>query len=496
VQPNQRVLSRFVLPREDWLSAVERVVQLGADTDDRQHLASAINHGELIPAGQIWRGAGRPAAILYNCFVAPLESEEPAVEIARRITRWTRAGCGVGVNVSDWCRTGGNTSGEKLTEIIEAVATTQQQLWEEGQRRTATMINVDWETRGIYENCMLLSGDQKFRHLNLGVLVPDSVMADVSGAIEAGTDSESLRRLATFAKLAWQSGNPGLLFCDRINEDHPYPERINACNPCAEQHLAANEGCNLASINLAAFVGDGQLSWCKLEAVIKLAVRFLDCVIDQTSFPSAEAAVLARQRRRIGLGVTGFASMLAHLNIEYDSTDAREIAAALASFLRRAAEDESKSLAIRKGGCDWESVTAQERRNAYLLSIAPAGAISLLWNVSSGIEPIFSTKYKRGDWEIEGVLPHRRVRTALDISSDAHVQMLAIWQQFVDGGVSKTVNMPVNATPDEILRVFLNSWRLRVKGVTVFRSGSRPAALIPLLQGHRPQGTPEISYGR
>ena len=107
MQPNHDVLSRFALPGEDWLAAVGRVAQLGANTHDRQHLASAIGYGELIPAGQIWRGAGHPAAILYNCFVAPLASEEPAIEIASRITRWTRAGCGVGVNVSEWCRTRG-----------------------------------------------------------------------------------------------------------------------------------------------------------------------------------------------------------------------------------------------------------------------------------------------------------------------------------------------------------------------------------------------------
>ncbi|MBN1818743.1 MAG: adenosylcobalamin-dependent ribonucleoside-diphosphate reductase [Sedimentisphaerales bacterium] len=328
---------------------------------------------------------------------------------------------------------------------------------------------------------------------------------------------------------AHATGEPGVCFIDRVNEDNPTPSlgKIHATNPCGEQPLLDYEACNLGSLNVSKFVlPDGSdLDWQNLSTAIHYAVRFLDNVIDVNYWPIPQIQQMSLGNRKIGLGIMGFADALVLLGIRYDSEKAVCFAKQLGQFLQHHAHATSSKLAEKKGcfpnwqGSIWDSDYHTPMRNAACTTIAPTGSISIIAQCSSGIEPIFSLAYKRraldGEafvqlhplleelgtaqgWMNETVktmlmsgidvrdipgTPERLAEvlvTAHQIAPEWHLRIQAALQSNLDNAVSKTVNLPADATVEEVEKIFQFAFELRCKGVTVYRDSSRDKQVLSL----------------
>ena len=328
-------------------------------------------------------------------------------------------------------------------------------------------------------------------------------------------------------KNAWSNGEPGILFEDEINRTNTTPHigRIESTNPCGEQPLLPYEACILGSIDVAKFVDTGRidLDWDKLAEAVNLAVRFLDNMIDTSVYPIEIIRETTLANRRIGLGIMGFAYMLILLGIRYGSDESIEIAGKLASFIQKHAHKASELLAKEKGcfpnwkGSVWDIKYHRLMRNATCTTIAPTGSISRIAGTSSGIEPIYSIATKslildgqefiqldplveqlgiEQGWltdkvrdllvqgtpprEIPGI-PQKLAEvlvTAHEVTPENHVQLQATFQQYTENAVSKTVNLPADATTEDVDKVFRLAHQLGCKGITVYRDGCRKNQVI------------------
>ena len=379
------------------------------------------------------------------------------------------------------------------------------------------------------------------QRFNISVGVTDEFMRAVAegatfdlrdphtGAVTASEDARALFQELTHS--AWLTGDPGLIFLDEVNRQNPTPALgdIEATNPCGEVPLLPWEACTLGSINVARFWREDarDLDWSALAETVALGVRFLDDIVEANHFPLEEITNAVRGNRKIGLGVMGFADLLIAAGLAYDSEAALALARRLATEIGRAADAASIALAEERGVFpNWErSVYADasrhpERpryRNATRTCIAPTGTIAIIAGASSGIEPLFSLAHYRrmGDGtllaevseafeaaarergcysdELMEALAHgvrladredvpadlrRRFATAHEIAPEWHVRMQAAFQSHTDLAVSKTVNLPRSASPEEIGKVFALAHELRCKGVTVYRDGSRDVQVL------------------
>jgi ribonucleoside-diphosphate reductase alpha chain len=322
---------------------------------------------------------------------------------------------------------------------------------------------------------------------------------------------------------AWKTGEPGVIFLDTVNKSNPLPGlgRIEACNPCGEQFLHDGDVCNLGSINLEKFVTEKQtVDYEKLSTVTKTAVRMLDNVIDLSDFPVERVQRISKMNRRIGLGIMGFADMLYQMKIGYNTEQARMIARNVMGIIQKSAEECSEQLGKEKGNFpnyDY-SVFADRnipRRNAALTNVAPTGTISMMFDVSGGVEPYFALAYyykgilqgktptlqyvnkhlrqaleeagmfneeimkkiiEQGSLQKIDGIPEQLKQTyvtSMDISADSHVGMQAAFQEYCDNAISKTINFPNDATHNDIFQGFVQAWKNGCKGCTVYRDGSR-----------------------
>ncbi len=326
---------------------------------------------------------------------------------------------------------------------------------------------------------------------------------------------------------AHSNGEPGVSYIDRVNEDNPTPTlgRIQATNPCGEQPLLAYESCNLGSVNISRFVlEDGtDLDWNRLAGTVKLTVRFLDDVTDDNCWPVPEIREISLGNRRIGLGIMGFADTLFLLGIRYDSEEAVEFAEKLACFIQSHARDASEELAKERGafpnwtGSVWDTKYHRPMRNAACTTVAPTGSISIIAGCSNGIEPIFSIISKRKvldgqefiqlhplvedlstkeGWLSAKVLeslsqgvPPRDISeipkkladvllSAHEISPERYVRIQAAFQKYTDNAVSKTVNLPSDASVQDVDKIYRLAFELGCKGITVYRDRSRENQVI------------------
>jgi ribonucleoside-diphosphate reductase alpha chain len=379
------------------------------------------------------------------------------------------------------------------------------------------------------------------RNFNLSVGASDAFMAAVArggdwvlrnprnNAVTATRKAPELFR--NICEAAWATGDPGVVFLDAIERANPTPKAgiIRATNPCGEVPLLPYESCNLGSINLARClrrVGTGYaVDWDALRELTRLGVRFLDNVVEVNRYPIPELDHMARRNRKIGLGVMGLAETLIRLGLPYDSREARETGAEVARVLRETADAASEELAAERGSFPgWsDSVFApnnRPRRNATVLSIAPTGTISLIAGTTSGIEPLFGVAFTRSHVLGERALPEvaslfaevmdargaswralvpvihktgsvqsvagvpddvqRVFRCALDIAPLDHLRMQAAFQTHVDNAVSKTVNLPFGATVEDVATVYREGHTMGLKGITVFRYGSRSEQVLSL----------------
>ena len=433
--------------------------------------------------------------------------------------------------------TGGNASGP--VPFMRVFDTTTDVIKQGGMRRGANMAILRITHPDILKFITAKEDPRALTNFNLSVAVTDEFMKAVEKGTDyslvnprTGEVMDKLNAREVFDKIvdmAWHTGDPGVVFIDEINRHNPTPQlgEIESTNPCGEQPLLPFESCNLGSINLSKMVTDknGQLyvDYDKLSQTVKFAVRFLDNVIEVNQFPLPEIAEMTRTTRKIGLGVMGFADMLIQLGIPYDSEQGLAVAEEIARFISAEADKASIELAEKRGvfpayqGSIYDLPDGPRFRNASRTTIAPTGSLSIIANCSSGIEPLFALSYVRhileGEEFIE-VNPYfeeaakkggfysaelmRRLAegkrlsdieevpqeikrlfvTAHDISPKWHVKMQAVFQKFTDSAVSKTVNFPREATPEDVADVYMLAYRDGLKGITIYRDRSRESQVL------------------
>jgi ribonucleoside-diphosphate reductase alpha chain len=345
------------------------------------------------------------------------------------------------------------------------------------------------------------------------------------------------------ARMAWKNGDPGLIFIDEIEKYNPTPHvgPLETVNLCGEQPLLSYEACNLGSVNLAVHVlganGDSKIDYKKLEETVRLAVRMLDDVVSVCEYPLKKVAETVHGNRKIGLGVMGFADMLVKLHVAYDSPKALKLAEEVMGFVQKTGHDESEKLGKEKGnfpnfkGSMWQKKGYKHFRNATVTTIAPTGTISMMAGASSGIEPHFALAYFRksmGQFTLPEVnadlvraIKHvnglysadlmdeiartgsvaklemipEKIRetfvTAMDIKPETHVQMLAAFQKYTDNAVSKTINLPAEATVEDVMNVYMMAASLKCKGITVYRDKSRGEQVLNV--GKSATGVPALA---
>ena len=435
--------------------------------------------------------------------------------------------------------TGGTSSGPlSFMRIYDCVT---ENIKQGGRRRGANMAVLRCDHPDVEDFINAKRDGVSLRNFNISVGATDEFMHAVrsNGVFQLRHPSDgrvvgSRGAQALFSAIcgaAWETGDPGLLFLDTIERANPTPQlgHIESTNPCGEVPLLPYESCNLGSINLSHFVnqGDGEaaVDWERLAGTVRAATRFLDDVIAVNSFPLDAVAEATLANRKIGLGVMGFAEMCILLGVSYSSDAAPALASDLMTFIAQEARSTSERLAEQRGVFpNWErSIFAEPKlrvRNATQTSIAPTGTISIIAGTSPSIEPLFALAYRRRNVldgqplvefnplllrYLEGNLLDSRqllesvlhtgglpdgaglskrsrelFRTALEISPEQHIRIQAAFQKHVDNAVSKTVNLPESATPQDIARAYTLAHELKCKGITIFRYGSKSDQVLEL----------------
>ncbi len=527
---------------------------------------------EFLPNSPTLMNAGRELGQLSACFVLPVgDSMEEIFDAIKEAALIHKSGGGTGFSFSRLRpsgstvrTTGGVASGPISFMKVFNMAT--EAVKQGGTRRGANMgiLRVDHPDILAFIDCKTVNTE--ITNFNISVGITEAFMAAVENGemydlIDPKTKKavSSLDASMVFDKIvqnAWNNGEPGIIFLDRLNRDNAVPSQgeIESTNPCGEQPLLPYESCNLGSINLVNMVKKTAQGYVfdyeHLEKVVKSAVHFLDNVIEVNRYPLPQIDETTKATRKIGLGVMGFADMLLSLGIPYNSTVAVELAETIMSFITEKGRAASAELAKSRGAFPlFElSIYPKERplRNATVTTIAPTGTLSIIAGCSSGVEPVFAYVYIRnimdGTELLEvnpilkrvleerglysealmkevaqaGTLAHidaipediRRVFVCShDISPIYHIKMQAAFQRHTDNAVSKTVNFPHEATVDDVREVFELAYRLDCKGVTIYRDGSRENQVLnigsvkgtkeePVPYGHIvPRPRPEVVWG-
>ena len=534
---------------ESWCRVARTMASVESDAQRwERNFMAVLEDFCFLPGGRILAGAGLGRDVtLFNCFVAGglVDSLEGILESLKETAVTMQHGGGIGLDFSPLrprgshaARTGATASGPvSFMRVWDSMCET---LLATGRRRGAMMATLRCDHPDIELFIDAKRDAAALHNFNLSVLVTDDFLSAIDDDRDwplayppgreaiTGTRVSARRLWRHIVESALETAEPGLLFVDTINRENNlwYCEWISATNPCGEVPLPAYGACDLGSINLttvvsAPFSAAAAIDHERLAEVSAVAVRFLDNVIDVSRFPLEKQAAQARRTRRIGLGITGLGDALAMLGLRYDSEDARRVADEVMRSIRDSAYRASIELAAEKGPfpafdagryCEGPFIRrlptdireALERhgiRNSHLLSIAPAGTISLLaGNISGGVEPILALEAERSirdekqqsrdvvvndfafrQWcELGGAasaLPDSFV-TADGLSGEAHLAMQASLQPFVDNAISKTITLSPRATAEYVDEIFRNSHAAGIKGCTVFRPGSMRGQVI------------------
>jgi len=496
-------------------------------------------------------GVGNDHLQYSACFVLPVDdSLESIFEAVKKAALIHKSGGGTGFSFSRLRPQGsivhstrGVASGPiSFMRVFDAATN---EIKQGGRRRGANMgiLRVDHPDILEFIVCKEEGGITNF---NLSVAATDRFMEAVLEDKEyslfdphTGKKTGSLKARQVFGKIieeAWKTGDPGLFFIDRANAGpaNPVPSMgpIESTNPCGEQPLYPNESCNLGSINLVNFLKKNDFDWEALRGVVRLAVRFLDDVVEANPYPLEEVRQATLLNRRIGLGVMGWADALFSLEIPYESREAQKLAEKLMRFIHDEAHLESRNLAKVRGPFPNFSKSIYKNgpalRNATLTTIAPTGSISIIAGASSGIEPAFALafKHKANGRELTFVNPYflaaakkyrlsaKQIReveeagvlgeiknlpaklrkvfaTAHEISPEGHIKMQAAFQKGVDNAVSKTVNLRHDVGVEEVEKAYLLAYKVGCLGITVFRDGCRSEQV--LYAGVKPDSAQKVS---
>lgn len=515
------------------IAAVDKLYNKKADTKQTEELFySKMTSLDFLPNSPTLMNAGTPIGQLSACFVLPVEdSMESIFEAVKNAAIIHQSGGGTGFSFSrlrpkdDIVKsTGGVASGPVSFMKVFNVAT--EVIRQGGRRRGANMGILRVDHPDILEFITAKEKETEFRNFNLSVAVTDDFMDAVEKNREYPLINPRTKKAVRWINarkvfdlivaMAWKNGEPGVIYLDTINKHNPTPKlgEIEATNPCGEVPLLPYESCNLGSINLSHMVSGGEIDWVKLHDTVDAGVHFLDNVIDANRYPLPVIEVATKANRKIGLGVMGFAEMLLLLGVPYNSSEGVKTAEEVMGFIQKASKEASKALAEERGdfaNIDKSIYRGERMRNATTTAVAPTGSISIIANTSSGIEPLFALSYRRSVLDTELVeintlfekIAHERgfyseplmrkvassssiqsmkeipsdVRkvfvTAHDINPEWHIRMQAAFQKHVDNSISKTINFPEDATPEDIEKAFKLAYRLGCKGITVYRNKSR-----------------------
>ena len=508
---------------------------------------------EFVPNSPTLMNAGTGAGTLSACFVMGLDDKmEGIMETAKETALVQKFGGGTGFALSEIRPKGSSISTTHGTAcgpiaVLKHLSSVSKLVTQGGKRDGANMAVMDVHHPDILEfiDCKHVEGE--ISNFNISVGASDEFME----AVKAGTsyvlrtkenpsdpdsrtvDVGRMDAREVFDKIiagAWRNGEPGLIFLDRVNRDNPTPHigRMTATNPCGEQPLLPFESCNLGSINLSKFLinvdGIPTVDYPRLREVVRIATRFLDNVIDANIYSVDKIEKVTKSTRKIGLGVMGFADLLAMMRVSYASEKGLELGRGIMRFIREESDKRSSELADERGvfpafkGSKYDAPDQPRMRNACRLTVAPTGTISMIAGCSSGVEPLFSLSYHKHNIlggesliyvdqgfetaaqdggfysdELMGYLADggslqerddvpewakQAFVTAEDISPEMHVRMQAAFQESVDSGISKTINFPNSATDEDVTKAYQMAWELGCKGITVYRSGSRDAEVL------------------
>jgi ribonucleoside-diphosphate reductase alpha chain len=527
---------------------------------------------KFMPNSPTLMNAGRPSGMLSACFVLPVEdSIEGIFETIKHTALIQKAGGGTGFSFDRLRPTGdrvassgGTTSGP--ISFWRVFSQTTDAIQQGAFRRGANMGMMSITHPDILRFLLAKQDLKAFTNFNISVKITDKWMQTLENSPDmlhivenprtgqkyllpkqidinnytiqdlyklGDEDLSQLKATRNFYTVgdiwktiitcAHKTGDPGLAFIDRINEDNPTPliGAIEATNPCGEQPLLPYEACTLGSINLAKFViekeGKSAIDYAGLGETVKLSVQFLDNILDACHYPVTQTAEIARANRKIGLGVMGFADMLFMLAIPYDSSEAVELGEAIMKFINETGRQASAELAEKRGpfpnwpGSTWEKKNLK-LRNATITCVAPTGTISIIADCSSGIEPLYSLVFMRqimsgkkllavnpifkkvaekGGFYSDELNGHilktgsiqkieqipaevRKVfKCAYDVSPEWHIRMQAAFQRHCNAAVSKTINFTERAKVSSIDKAYRLAYLLGCKGITIYRRRSR-----------------------
>jgi len=508
----------------------------------REDFYRIMTDSDFLPNSPTLMNAGRELGQLSACFSLQMDDNTISIfDTVKYAALIHKSGGGTGISFSklrpknDTVQTTrGVSSGPVSFMTIFNTAT--EVIKQGGVRRGASIGLLSVDHPDILEFISCKQHSNNHNNFNLSVSVTDNFMNAVINNTNWDLINPKNMKIVKsipaqeifniIAHQAWRHGDPGIIFFDEINRCNltPHLGKLECVNPCAEQPLYSWESCNLGSINLSHFITkrlcfDGD----RLAKVVRIAVRFLDNVITINKFPLKQIEEATLQTRKIGLGVMGWADALAMMNMPYDSQMAFDLARDVMGHIQYEAKKASRELAIERG--TYPAITIQNHpiRNATVTTIAPTGSLSIIAGCSSGIEPYFALAYKRnildGDsfYEINPIVEqkfshHEKwdeirkyvidngtlkgckyisgtdqkiFKTAHEIHYNDHIRMQATFQENVDNAISKTINMPHDATVEDIKEAYLSAWRMKCKGITIYRDRSRDAQVLEVGHGDK-----------